>query len=1166
MHCSLPESSRADENLPRQFCRQEAQELSVVPAKDFRAPIGAFASLFLAALTALAQPAVSNVTASQSAGTRSVAISYTLSHPQSLPCAVTLQASRDNGATWETVASTTGALGSGIASTPGGAVKSITWNAGSDWPALLFSQVQVQVTADDGQSSNLSVVGVMVRIPGGTFTMGDSVNEGNANERPTHSVTVGSFFLQQTEVTYAQWKDIYDWNASGSRGYDFAVGQRGSTSSGSALAESAANNLHPVTQISWWDAVKWCNAKSRKEGVLPCYYADAGFGTELKSGTLTVVYVNWLAGGSRLPTEAEWEYAARGGLPGKSYPWGDGISGSQANYDPSGDPFGGTTPVGYYNGSQIPMGIDMKNDFGLYDMAGNAIEWCWDWLGSYSTAVQTDPRGPTSGTTRVVRGGNWGLPSSSSRCAFRNSYSPGSRFSYPGFRVASYGSPLVGVAATPSAHSQVFSLELRVLTAPPTITTQPAAQSVALGGSTTLTVVATGTAPLTYQWRKGNQDIGGATNASYALGSVQTGDAGTYVVIVSNSAGTMTSTPAVLAVSPSVVSPAITTQPVGQSVTAGGNIILSVVGMGGALGYQWHKDGVPIGGATSATYALGNLQIADGGSYTVVVNNSAGTVTSYAAVVTILAPATIVRQPSDQSGLAGGSVTFILEAGGSAPLNYQWRKNGVALAGATNTALTLGNLQSGDAGGYSVLVSNGLGVTSSNTATLTITSSGTAPTITTQPSDQPVGVGGNVIMRVGVSGTAPFSFQWRKNGAAISGATSESLILPTVATSAAGSYTVVVTNAYGNSTSSVATLSVSLGPTITVPPADQSVAIGSNVVLMVTASGTAPLTYQWSKDGRAMAGMNNPILPLSRVSDADAGSYSVTVSNGAGTASSRLATLVVSPAASKIVNLSVRSGAGAGNETLIVGFVIAGQGAAKPVLVRGIGPSLAQFGVTGVLADPELTLYRESVFVQTNDDWGTSPQADQIAATTTATGAFSINRSTKDAALRVVLQTGAYTANVSSRAGTGIALVEAYDADIPALTRLVNVSARSFVDRGAGVLIVGFAIQGNTSKTVLVRGIGPALAAFGVSGTLVDPQLVLFKEGSEVVATNDDWWRGGGAQSLLPVFNAVGAFPLVSGQADAALTATLPPGSYTAQVKGAGDATGVALIEVYEVP
>ncbi len=272
-------------------------------------------------------------------------------------------------------------------------------------------------------------------IPAGTFTMGDSKHEGRSDELPTHSVTVSAFYLQQTEVTDAQWKEIYDWNVSGSRGYDFARGQRGVTLFGLSLPDSTANRTHPVTVISWWDVVKWCNAKSRKEGLMPCYYTD-GLGTELKFGFPTAVYVNWSASGYRLPTEAEWEYAARGGLADKRYPWGDTITRSQANYSQSGDPFEYTTPVGYYNGTQTPAGVDMKNGFGLYDMAGNVWEWNWDWYSSYSASAQTDPRGPASGSERVIRGGSFNINEGGIRTAYRTRSVPGDGGVNVGFRPA----------------------------------------------------------------------------------------------------------------------------------------------------------------------------------------------------------------------------------------------------------------------------------------------------------------------------------------------------------------------------------------------------------------------------------------------------------------------------------------------------------------------------------------------------------------------------------------------------------------------------------------------------------------------------------------------------------------------------------------------------------
>ena len=235
------------------------------------------------------------------------------------------------------------------------------------------------------------------------------------------------------------------------------------------------------------------------------------------------------------------------------------------------------------------------------------------------------------------------------------------------------------------------------------------------------------------------------------------------------------------------------------------------------------------------------------------------------------------------------------------------------------------------------------------------------------------------------------------------------------------------------------------------------------------------------------------------------------------------------------------------------------------MLVRGIGPSLSAFGVAGVSADPQLALYRDTIVVASNDNWGDSPAFDQISAVSRAVGAFAFDARSKDAALYVSLQPGGYSAQLLSPGGPGIALVELYDGDVTAPARLANVSARSQVGTGAGILIAGFNIQGNAPKTVLLRAVGPTLSAFGVSDALVDPQMVLFK-GSDVLASNDDWWRDGGDRSLPPVFSAVGAFLLASQPRDAALVSTLLPGSYTVQISGAGNTTGVALVEVYEVP
>ncbi len=272
---------------------------------------------------------------------------------------------------------------------------------------------------------------------------------------------------------------------------------------------------------------------------------------------------------------------------------------------------------------------------------------------------------------------------------------------------------------------------------------------------------------------------------------------------------------------------------------------------------------------------------------------------------------------------------------------------------------------------------------------------------------------------------------------------------------------------------------------------------------------------------------------------------------------------------SRLVNLSVRSQAGTGSETLIVGYVIGGVGTtgAMPVLIRATGPALQAFGEAGVLADPMLTVYQENTVVGLNDNWGLN--AGLVATAGAAVGAFRLADPTSaDAALTTTQGAGAYSVHVSGAAGSaGIALAEMYDTTPAgtagaAMPRLTNVSARTQVGTGAGVLIVGFVLAGPTTGTVLVRGIGRGLEKFGVPGVLASPRLSLHAGDGSVLATNAGW---GGEAALAAVFAQVGAFPLDTTSSDTALVATLPPGAYTVQISGANGSTGVALAEVYEV-
>lgn len=266
----------------------------------------------------------------------------------------------------------------------------------------------------------------------------------------------------------------------------------------------------------------------------------------------------------------------------------------------------------------------------------------------------------------------------------------------------------------------------------------------------------------------------------------------------------------------------------------------------------------------------------------------------------------------------------------------------------------------------------------------------------------------------------------------------------------------------------------------------------------------------------------------------------------------------------RLINLSVRTFAGADADTLIVGFVVGGAGS-RSLLVRGVGPTLTNFGVTGVLANPRVTAYAGNTMLAANDDWGAAANASNMASTAAAVGAFALPANSLDSALLNTFSVGGYTVQVAGAGGaTGVALMEAYDAGGTNAARLVNVSARSAVSTGAGILIAGFVVS-QDARALLIRGVGPGLAAFGVPGALANPQLKIF-QGTQLVAENNDWSVASNTAEIAAGAQGVGAFPLPANSQDAAVLITLPPNAYTAQVSGVSNGTGVGLIEVYEIP
>ncbi|MBS0631600.1 MAG: immunoglobulin domain-containing protein [Verrucomicrobia bacterium] len=303
----------------------------------------------------------------------------------------------------------------------------------------------------------------------------------------------------------------------------------------------------------------------------------------------------------------------------------------------------------------------------------------------------------------------------------------------------------------------------------------------------------------------------------------------------------------------------------------------------------------------------------------------------------------------------------------------------------------------------------------------------------------------------------------------------------------------------------------------------------------------------------------------------DAAAQSVAVAATPAGASAPLTFAGIAAGASssaRLVNLSVRARAGVGDDTLISGFVVGGSGA-KPLLVRAVGPSLSRFGlVTGTLVDPKITVTTGGalpVAVGANDDWTGS-----VAAVTAQVGAFALTPGSLDASLSLPTQCvpGTYVTVITDRAGAnGLTLAEIYDADSgPGTARLVNLSARARVGTGDNVMIAGFVVQGNAPVKVLLRGVGPSLGAQNVSGALADPRIDLSRSVggvSTLIASNDNW---GGTAALTAAFTATGAFALPAASKDAALLVTLPPGVYSVMLSGVNGTTGVALVEIYEVP
>jgi hypothetical protein len=439
---------------------------------------------------------------------------------------------------------------------------------------------------------------------------------------------------------------------------------------------------------------------------------------------------------------------------------------------------------------------------------------------------------------------------------------------------------------------------------------------------------------------------------------------------------------------------AITTQPASQTVTSGHTATFSVAAVGsGTLTYQWKKEGTGISGATSATYTTPATTTSETGTqFSVVVTDSNGSITSNPATLTVTATdvaPSITSQPASATVTAGKTAMFSVAATGTAPLTYQWKKNGAAISGATSASYTTpATIASDNAAKFTVTVTNSVSSVTSLAATLTVN---VPPSITTQPASKAVNVGQTATFSVAAAGSGTLTYQWLKNGAAIGGATSASYTTPaTIASDNGAQFTVTVSDAVSNVTSNVATLTVNVpatAPSITAQPASKTVIAGQTATFSVAATGTAPMTYQWNKGGAAISGAISISYTTPATSIADSGAqFTVTVTNSAGKTSSAAATLTVT-AATLVLNASQASlnfsSVNLGSNSILP--VTFANGGNSNVTISNVTMSGAGFSASGVQSGQILTPGQNATLNVTYTPSATGSASGSVTITSNAT-------------------------------------------------------------------------------------------------------------------------------------------------------------------------------------
>lgn len=797
------------------------------------------------------------------------------------------------------------------------------------------------------------------------------------------------------------------------------------------------------------------------------------------------------------------------------------------------------------------------------------------------------------------------------------------------------------VVVTNSAGSATSSdavLAITAATTGPSFTQQPQSVEAYYGNNVTFNSSATGTSTVTYQWRKNGVAISNATSSSLTLTNVQSTDAATYTVVATDTNGSTPSVGVTLTVSggitPSIIShPANVTALVGTSASftasVGGTPVPTV---------QWQRNGVDISGATNLSYSIASVAAGDAGNYTLVARSPVGTALSNAAMLTVtFPPPTITTQPVNASVQPGGSATFSVVAKAEPNPVYQWQRDGVNLSGATNSTLSLTNIQSAQAGRYSVTVSTTFGSVTSVDAILSVGS----PVTASMPKTIVAIVGAPITLSASIQSSDPLRFRWAKQGVPISGATNSSYTISSVQLGDVGTYSLEISRTDGTvlfpltgsaALTTLLTVEIKFPPRITQQPQGATVAIGGTVTLTVRAEDDGPFTYQWQKNGVPIPDAFSDTLVLRNVQPADAGDYRAVAIGRNGSSTSQVARVAVTGSAFAGTYLGtfpngdswalhVNSDGTAVFVALLSSLgqaiverraVVDANGAFRFGRARSVSAADAPafssryydgevFGqitsfnaVTGTIPGANLPLLGGKVTaagpagtplpaghfeaVPIASDLGelnmiTAPDGSLLLVAVDATAVRGGRGSlAADGSFAVTQPQYAFSGTLAAQAGqmrgtytpaSGTAVTFATPATVTSQERLVNVATRGLAGAGARTLTAGFVIAGTGSKEVLIRGVGPGLTPFGVSGVLANPRLRIFKDGTPVME-NDDWAFSGLAPQIAQAATRVGAFDLATTSADAALLARLDPGAYTAQISTESSAVGVALVEVYD--